>query len=74
MFGHNVAGRDRGHLRTLKNTVVEASIRSDGGYYLGTSEIDEWFKRFPNFGPVLESGIRSMLSIPVKVNDKQLQH
>ncbi len=72
VFGHNVAGRDRDHLRTLKNTVVEASIRSDGGYYFGTSEIDEWLKRFPNFGPVLESGIRSMLSVPVKANDETI--
>ena len=70
VFGHNVDGRERGHRRTLKNTVVEASIRSDGGYYFGTSKTDEWLKHFPNFGPVLKSGIRSMLSVPVTANDK----
>mgnify|MGYP003955342325 FL=1 len=72
VFGHNVDGRERGHRRTLKNTVVEASIRSDGGYYFGTSKTDEWLKRFPNFGPVLKSGIRSMLSVPVKVNEETI--
>ena len=30
VFGHNVDGRKRGHLRTLKNTVVEASIKTGG--------------------------------------------
>ena len=70
VFGRNVDGRERGHLRTLKNTVVEAGIRSGGGYFFGTSETDEWLKHFPNFGPVLKSGIRSMLSVPVTANDK----
>ena len=72
VFGHNVDGRERGHLRTLKNTVVEASIRSGAGYFFGTSETEEWLKRFPNFGPVLKSGIRSMLSVPVKANDEPI--
>ena len=72
VFGHNVDGRERGHLRTLKNTVVEASIRSGAGYFFGTSETGEWLKRFPNFGPVLKSGIRSMLSVPVKANDEPI--
>ena len=72
VFGHNVDGRKRGHLRTLKNTVVEASIKTGGGYFFGTSEPEQWLKRFPNFGPVLKSGIRSMLSVPVKANDKTI--
>ena len=70
VFGRNVDGRERGHLRTLKNTVVEAGIRSGGGYFFGASKTDEWLKHFPNFGPVLKSGIRSMLSVPVTANDK----
>ena len=70
VFGHNVVGRESGHLRTLRNTVVEASIKSGGGYYFGTSKSDEWLRRFPNFGPVLKSGIRSMLSAPVRTNDE----
>jgi len=72
VFGHNVVGRKRGHLRTLKNTVVEAGIRSGGGYFFGTSKPDQWLKRFPNFGPVLKSGIRSMLSVPIKANDEPI--
>ena len=72
VFGHNVDGRERGHLRTLKNTVVEAGIRSGGGYFFGTSKPDQWLKRFPNFGPVLKSGIRSMLSVPIKANDEPI--
>ena len=72
VFGHNVDGRKKGHLRTLKSTVVEASIRSGGGYFFGTSDSEQWLKRFPNFGPVLKSGIRSMLSVPVKANDKTI--
>ena len=72
VFGQNVDGRERGHLRTLKNTVVEASIRSGGGYFFGTSKPDQWLKRFPNFGPVLKSGIRSMLSVPVTTNDEPI--
>jgi len=70
VFGHNVDGRGRGHLRTLNNTVVEKSIRSGGGYFFGTSDTEEWLKRFSNFGPVLRSGIRSMLSVPVAENDE----
>ena len=72
VFGHNVDGRKKGHLRTLKNTVVEASIKTGGGYFFGTSEPEQWLKRFPNFGPVLKSGIRSMLSVPVNANDKTI--
>ena len=68
--GHNVDGRERGHLRTLNNTVVEKSIRSGEGYFFGTSDTEEWLKRFSNFGPVLKSGIRSMLSVPITANDE----
>ena len=69
-IGHNVDGRERGHLRTLNNTVVEKSIRSGEGYFFGTSDTEEWLKRFSNFGPVLKSGIRSMLSVPITANDE----
>ena len=72
VFGHNVVGRKRGHLRPLKNTVVEAGIRSGGGYFFGTSKPDQWLKRFPNFGPGLKSGRRSMLSVPIKANDEPI--
>ena len=70
VFGINVDGRERGHLRTLNNTVVEKSIRSGEGYFFGTSDTEEWLKRFSNFGPVLKSGIRSMLSVPITANDE----
>ena len=70
VFGLNVDGRERGHLRTLNNTVVEKSIRSGEGYFFGTSDTEEWLKRFSNFGPVLKSGIRSMLSVPITANDE----
>ena len=70
VFGLNVDGRERGHLRTLNNTVVEKSIRSGEGYFFGTSDTEVWLKRFSNFGPVLKSGIRSMLTVPIASNDE----
>jgi len=58
--GRNVPGRATGHVRTLRGTVVEAALR-DGGRTLQThSGRREWVRCFPGFGPVYDSGIRSM--------------
>jgi GAF domain-containing protein len=66
VHGHNVAGRTRGHLRTLDGTVVEAAIRAGDGFAFGHADRDAWLARFPRFGPVYDSGIRAMLAVPVR--------
>jgi hypothetical protein len=63
--GQNVAGRATGHHRTLDGTVVEAAIAAGDGIFVG-GDSDALLKRFPRFGPVLESGMRAMLAAPVR--------
>ena len=66
VFGHNVSGRTTGHQRTLDQSVVEAAIHAGDGFYFGHEDPVQWLNRFPRFGPVLDSGIRAMLAVPVK--------
>ncbi|MEM7251502.1 MAG: GAF domain-containing protein [Pseudomonadota bacterium] len=67
--GHNVPGRKRGHERTLTGTVVEAAIAAGGGTYMGHADRDVLTERFPNFGPVYDSGIRAMLAVTLVTED-----
>lgn len=63
--GHNVTGRAVGHERTLDGTVVERAIRAgDGAFFGGAAE--SLLREFPRFGPVLESGMRSMMAVPLR--------
>ena len=64
IYGLNVAGRGKGHRRTLEGTVVEAGIATGKGIYVG-GEPSELLRKFPRFGCVLESGIKSMLAVPL---------
>lgn len=66
VVGNNVPGRTTGHQRTLVGTVVEKAIDSGDGYYFGDSNLAPWLEIFPGFAPVFESGIRSMLAVPVR--------
>ena len=70
VFGHNVSGRTTGHRRTLDQSVVEAAIHAGDGFYFGNADPEQWLKRFPRFRPVLDSGIRAMLAVPVKQQGK----
>jgi GAF domain-containing protein len=63
--GRNVAGRATGHRRTLDGTVVEAAVNAGDGIFVGGDEA-VLLKRFPRFGPVLESGMRAMLAVPLR--------
>jgi GAF domain-containing protein len=63
--GQNVTGRVTGHRRTLDGTVVEAAITAGDGIFVGGGEA-ALLRRFPRFGPVLESGMRAMLAAPVR--------
>ncbi len=66
VYGHNVSGRATGHQRPLDQSVVEAAIHAGDGFYFGHEDPTQWLNRFPRFGPVLDSGIRAMLAVPVK--------
>lgn len=72
VFGHNVPGRKTGHLRTLHGTVVEQAIKCGDGFYFGHDERSAWLERFQGFGPVYDSGIRSMLAVPVRDRENVL--
>ncbi|MDG2285715.1 MAG: GAF domain-containing protein [Alphaproteobacteria bacterium] len=63
--GQNVTGRLTGHRRTLDGTVVEAAITAGDGIFVGGGEA-ALLRRFPRFGPVLESGMRAMLAAPLR--------
>lgn len=67
-FGHNVAGRQQGHRRTLDGSVVEAAIQAGDGYYFGSNDLQQWLERFPRFKPVFDSGMRAMLAVPLTKN------
>ena len=70
VYGANVAGRQQGNVRTLDGTVVEAAIEAKDGCHFGSTEKQAWIERFPNFGPVFESGMRAMLAVPVTSHDR----
>lgn len=59
VYGRNVPGRQTGHRRTLKGTVVEAALAS-GGVFAGSDDVEAMVSRFPGFRPVYESGIKAM--------------
>lgn len=63
--GLNVAGRAVGHERTLDGTVVERAIRAGEGAFFG-GDAERLLRDFPRFGPVLESGMRSMMAVPLR--------
>ncbi len=63
--GQNVAGRAVGHERTLDGTVVERAIQAGDGAFFG-GDVETLLRDFPRFGPVLESGMRSMLAVPLR--------
>ncbi|MGE4218033.1 MAG: GAF domain-containing protein [Alphaproteobacteria bacterium] len=65
VHGRNVEGRSTGHRRTLDGTVVEAAMRAGGAFQFGAADRNAWVTRFPRFGPVYDSGIRSMLAVPM---------
>ena len=67
VFGTNVRGRRVGHRRPLAGTVVEAGIRAGRGIWVSGSRAT-LLARFPGFGPVYDSGIRSMLAVPLRRN------
>ncbi len=66
VVGQNVSGRTTGHLRTLQGSVVEAAIQAGDGFYFGDTDRQHWLERFPRFGPVLDSGIRAMMAVPLR--------
>ncbi len=68
VYGANVPGRLTGHCRTLEGTVVEESIEAGRGIVVSGDPV-LLLQRFPRFGPVLDSGIRSMLSEPLYHGD-----
>ena len=70
VLGQNVPGREQNHRRTLSGTVVSAAIQAGDGFYFGDNILQQWLQRFPNFTPVFESGIRSMMAIPLRDNDR----
>lgn len=63
--GQNVAGRATGHRRTLNGTVVERAIAAGNGVFIG-GDPETLLRDFPRFGPVLESGMRAMLAVPLR--------
>lgn len=65
VYGQNVPGRKLGHRRPLAGTVVEAAIANDGGIFVGDPNPDALLARFPNFGPVIASGINAMQAVIV---------
>ena len=67
--GTNVAGRPAGHQRPLRGTVVEAGIAAGKGVFVGGTPA-QLLRRFPGFGPVLDSGMRAMLAAPVRRDNR----
>ena len=47
VYGRNVPGRQTGHRRTLKGTVVEAALAS-GGVFAGSDDVEAMVSRFPD--------------------------
>lgn len=63
--GRNVDGRATGHERTLDGTVVERAIKAGDGAFFG-GDAETLLRDFPRFGPVLESGMRAMMAVPLR--------
>ncbi|MEM8974068.1 MAG: hypothetical protein AAGD43_18570 [Pseudomonadota bacterium] len=65
VFGQNVSGRQPVNVRTLDGTVVEAAIQAGGIYVFSHQDLKAWLDQFPRFGPVYESGMRTMLAVMI---------
>lgn len=61
--GRNVPGRNLGHRRTLRDTVVEAGMNAGGGIVIGGEPVEAIADRFPRLRSTLDTGIRSMLTV-----------
>ena len=72
VHGRNVPGRSTGHRRTLKGSVVEAAMRAGEGFAFGSTDRTEWTSRFPGFGPVYDSGIRAMLAVTIRDDERPM--
>lgn len=64
--GSNLPNRPAGHRRTLRNTVVEASIAAKGPIFIGAEPQKCILTRFPGLQLTFDTGIRSVMAVPVR--------
>lgn len=68
--GSHLPHRLAGHKRTLRNTVVEASIAAKGPIFIGGKTQQCILTRFPGLQLTFDTGIRSIMAVSVRSKDK----
>ena len=68
--GSNLPCRPTGHMRTLHNTVVEASMVTNRPIFIGDEPQECLVERFPNLKLTFDTGIRSIIAVAVRLEDE----
>lgn len=63
--GSDVQGREQGQTISLSGSVMEQVIRTRGGIVIGEDNKERLLKEFPNLGPIIEAGFRSVIMVPL---------
>jgi PAS domain S-box-containing protein len=68
--GVDVENHRLGDTTPLSNSVAEECIRTQSGFLFQPESMDEVINRFPNLLPTLETGLRSMIFVPLISKDQ----
>lgn len=63
--GSDVQGREQGQIISLSGSIMEQIIRTRGRIVIGEDNKEGFLKEFPNMGPIIEAGFRSMIMVPL---------
>ena len=68
--GIEVAAHGQGKIFPLAGTFTEEIVRSRKGSLIRTEEMENFVSRYPRFVPAFQSGMRSIISIPLISRDE----
>jgi two-component system cell cycle sensor histidine kinase/response regulator CckA len=70
--GADVSGRGRGNIIPLAGSAAEEVLRSRSALSIREENLEEVRIRFPALGPMIQSGFRSMILVPLISEEKEI--
>jgi two-component system cell cycle sensor histidine kinase/response regulator CckA len=70
--GADVSGRGRGNIIPLAGSAAEEVLRSRSALLIREENLEEVRIRFPALGPMIQSGFRSMILVPLISKEKEI--
>jgi two-component system cell cycle sensor histidine kinase/response regulator CckA len=70
--GADVSGRGRGDIIPLAGSAAEEVLRSRSALLIREENLEEVRIRFPALGPMIQSGFRSMILVPLISEEKEI--